>query len=90
MLIESEFDQIKVGLVDSLASLLKCMKYFGLPLGVSFKAKSFLDGVIEKIERILARWKGMYLFEVGIITLIKSTLSNLPTHFVFVFTSLPM
>jgi hypothetical protein len=30
------------------------MKYLGLPLGASFKAKSFWDGIIEKIERRLA------------------------------------
>jgi hypothetical protein len=43
--------------VDGLASILGCgvsslsFKYFGLPLGASFKAKSIWDGVLEKIER---------------------------------------
>jgi hypothetical protein len=73
--------------VDGLASILGCgvsslpMKYLGLPLGTSFKAKSIWDGVLEKIERHLASWKRMYLSKGGRVTLIKSTLSNLPTYF---------
>jgi hypothetical protein len=45
--------------VDGLAGILGCrvsslpLKYLGLPLGASYKAKSIWDGVIEKIER---RW----------------------------------
>ena len=30
-------------------------------MGASFKAKSIWDGIIEKIERRLAKWKMMYL-----------------------------
>lgn len=33
----------------------------------------------------LARWKQLYLPKAGRITLIKSTLSNLPTYFLFLF-----
>jgi hypothetical protein len=71
--------------VEGLASILGCrvsslpMKYLGLPLGASFKAKSIWDGIIEKIEHRLARWKMMYLSKGGRVTLIKSTLSNLST-----------
>jgi hypothetical protein len=46
------------------------MKYLGLPLGASFKAKSIWDGIIEKIERRLAGWKRLYLSKGGRITLI--------------------
>jgi len=60
------------------------MKYLGLPLGASFKAKSIWDGIIEKIERCLVRWK-MYLSKGGRVNLIKSSLSNLPTYFMFLF-----
>jgi hypothetical protein len=80
--------------VDGLASILGCrvsslpLKYLSLPLGASFKAKSIWDGVIEKIERCLAHWKMMYLSKGGRITLIKSTLSNLPTYFMSLFPSL--
>jgi hypothetical protein len=45
----------------------------------------YLDGIIEKIERCLAGWKRLYLSKGGRITLIKSTLSNLPTYFMSLF-----
>jgi hypothetical protein len=78
----------KVSNVDELASILGCrvsslpMKYLGLPLGASFKAKSIWDGIIEKMELWLASWKRMYLSKGEMITLIKSTLSNMPTYFI--------
>jgi hypothetical protein len=65
------------------------LKYLGLHLGVSYKAKHIWDGrVIEKIERWLACWKMLYLFMGGRISLIKSTPSNLPTYFMSFFLSL--
>jgi hypothetical protein len=76
--------------VDSLASM-DCgvsslpLKYLGLPLGASFKAKSIWDGVVGKIERRLASWKWMYLSKGGRVTFIKSTLSNLLTYFLSLF-----
>jgi hypothetical protein len=77
--------------VEGLANILGCrvsslpLKYLGLSLGASFKAKSIWDGIIEKIERCLAGWKMMYLSKGGRVTLIKSTLSNLPTYFMSLF-----
>jgi hypothetical protein len=74
-----------------LASVLGCrtaslpLKYLGLPLGASFKTKSIWDDVVEKIDRRLAIWKRLYLSKGGRITLIKSTLSNLPTYFMSLF-----
>lgn len=64
------------------------MTYLGLPLGSIFKEKDVLNAVIEKMERQLAglkkcislRWKNM---------IIKSTLSNLPTYYLSLF-SIPM
>jgi len=50
-------------------------------LGASFKAKSIWDGIIEKIECRVAGWKGMYLSNGAMVTLIKSTLSNLLIYF---------
>jgi len=50
-------------------------------LGAPFKAKSCWDEVVGKIERCLASWKRLYLSKGGRVTLIKSTLSNLPTYF---------
>ena len=54
------------------------LKYLGLPLRASFKAISIWDDTIEKIELCLAGWKRLYLSKGGRITLIESTLSNLP------------
>jgi hypothetical protein len=58
------------------------LKYLGLPLGAPFKAKSIWDG---KIEKRLASWKRMFLSKGSRVTLIKSTLSNLPTYFLSLF-----
>jgi hypothetical protein len=87
---------VPIGLINNiegLARILGCrvsslpMKYLGLPLGASFKAKPIWNGIIEKVERCLAGWKRLYLSKGGRITLIKSTLSNLPTYFLFCFPS---
>jgi hypothetical protein len=61
------------------------LKYPGLLLGASYKAKSIWNGVIEKIEHRLASWKTMYLSTGGRVTFIKSTLSNLPMYFMSLF-----
>jgi hypothetical protein len=79
---------VPVGIVDNmddLAGILGCgvsslpLKYLGLPLGAPFKNKSSWD------ERRLASWKRLYLSKSGRVTLIKSTLSNLPTYFLPLF-----
>jgi len=61
------------------------MKYLGLPLGALFEAECIWDSVVEKIERRLARWRRLYLCKGGRVTLIKRTLSNLPTYFLSLF-----
>ena len=61
------------------------MKYLGLPLGAKFKDKIIWNPIMEKIEQRLARWKRLYLFKGGRVTLIKNTLSNLPTYFLSLF-----
>jgi hypothetical protein len=77
--------------MDELAGILGCgvsslpLKYLGLPLGAPFKAKSSWDEVVGTIERRLASWKRLYLSNGGRVTLIKSTLSNLPTYFLSFF-----
>jgi hypothetical protein len=40
---------------------------------------------VGRIERCLASWQRMYLSKGGRVTLIKSTLSNLPTYFLSLF-----
>ncbi|XP_042969128.1 uncharacterized protein LOC122301820 [Carya illinoinensis] len=85
---------VPVGVVSNilnLASILDCkvsslpLKYLGLPLGATFKARAIWDGVVEKIEKRLASWKRVYLSKGGRLTLIKSTLTNLPTYFLSLF-----
>ena len=61
------------------------LKYLGLPLGASFKDKSIWNPILEKMERRLAGWKRLYLSKGGKVTLIKSTLSSLPTYFLSLF-----
>ena len=53
----------------------------GLPLGASHKEETIWNLVLEKMERRLAGWKRLYLSKGGKVTLIKCTLSNLPTYF---------
>jgi hypothetical protein len=77
--------------VEELVGVLVCkvaelpMTHLGLPLGSSFKGKSIWNGIIEKMEQRLAGWKRMYLSKEGRVTLIKSTLSNLPPYYLFLF-----
>ncbi|XP_062156716.1 uncharacterized protein LOC133864405 [Alnus glutinosa] len=77
--------------VESLAHILGCrigsllMTYLGMPLGASFKSLSIWNGVIEKVERRLARWKKLYLSKGGRVTLIHSTLSSIPTYYLSLF-----
>ena len=61
------------------------MKYLGLPLGASFKDKTVWNPILEKMEQRLAGWKRLYLSKGGKVTLIKSTLSSLPTYFLSLF-----
>ncbi|XP_042972934.1 uncharacterized protein LOC122304731 [Carya illinoinensis] len=88
----SKLELVLVGNVrHRLANILGCkvysfpMKYLGLPLGASSRAKSICDEVIEKIEHRLAIWKRLYLSKGGRTTLIKCTLSNFPTHLLSLF-----
>jgi hypothetical protein len=75
-----------VDVIEQLAGYLGCgisslpMKYLGLQLGASFKLKTMWAELEELMARRLAPWKRMYLSKGGRVTLIKSTLSNLPTY----------
>ena len=55
--------------------------YLGLPLGAPYRDPSIWNKVIEKMKSKLAEWKRMYLSKGGRLTLIKSTLSNIPMYY---------
>jgi hypothetical protein len=79
------------GEVDQLASLLGCgtgyllLKYLGLPLGASFKLKAMWMNLEDLMSRRLTPWKWIYRSKGGRVTLIESTLSNLPTYMLSLF-----
>uniref|UniRef100_A0A2N9I4J4 Reverse transcriptase domain-containing protein n=1 Tax=Fagus sylvatica TaxID=28930 RepID=A0A2N9I4J4_FAGSY len=82
----------KVLNISFLAEILCCrigslpMSYLGLPLGASFKASAVWNPILEKVERRLAGWQKLYLSKGGRLTLLKSTLSSLPTYYLSLFT----
>ncbi|GMP93729.1 hypothetical protein CsSME_00043442 [Camellia sinensis var. sinensis] len=76
--------------ISMLAAILGCKivalptTYLGLPLGASFKAPRVWDGVVDRVQRRLARWKRQYLSKGGHVILIKSVLLSIPTYFMSV------
>ena len=90
----SKFELVPVGRVPNvieLASILGCrvsalpLTYLGLTLRATFKKKIIWNFVVEKVEKHLAGWKRFYLSKGGRLTLIKSTLSNLPFYYLSLF-----
>ena len=77
--------------MEELVEMLGCrqsflpLKYLSLLLGATYKEKLIWNPVLEKMERHLAGWKWMYLSKGGKLTLIKSTISSLPTYFLSLF-----
>lgn len=78
---------VKVGNLNAPENILFCkigslpMTYIGMPFGAPFQAFSIWDPIIEKMERKLSLWKHLYLSKGGILTLLKITLSSLPTYY---------
>ena len=62
------------------------MIYLGMPLGTHYKDSSIWNPIIERMERRLSGWKRLYLLKGGKLTLLKSTISSLPTYFLSLFT----
>ncbi|RVW96061.1 hypothetical protein CK203_027744 [Vitis vinifera] len=77
--------------VDRVAAVFGCKvgnlftTYLGLPLGAPHNSCRVWDVVEERFKRKLATWKKQYLSKGGRLTLIKSTLSNLPIYFMSLF-----
>jgi len=59
--------------------------YLGLPVGGSHKRDAFWNGVIEKVQARLSRWKGRSLSMAGRICLIRSVVSSIPLFFMSLF-----
>lgn len=77
--------------LEVLAATMSCktaslpMNYLGLPLGANHKSKAIWAPILEKMECHLSEWQRLYLSKGGRATLIKSTLSSLPTYFMSLF-----
>ena len=77
--------------IGDLATILGCsvvalpVKYLGPPLGALYKATVMRNSVTEQMERRMAGWMKLYLSKGGRLTLLKSTLSNLPTYLLSLF-----
>ncbi|XP_059671156.1 uncharacterized protein LOC132316700 [Cornus florida] len=77
--------------IEVFAQILGCrtgsfpISYLGLPLGAPSRCVGSWDPIVDRFERRLAGWKKQYLSKGGRVTLIKSTLSSLPTYFISFF-----
>jgi hypothetical protein len=78
--------------ISELAESLCChigglpLSYLGIPLEASYKAVVVWNPILGKLERRLSGWQKLYLSKGGRLTLLKSTLSSLPTYFLSLFT----
>ncbi|OIT06900.1 clip-associated protein [Nicotiana attenuata] len=59
--------------------------YLGMPLGAKSKSKEIWNGVLERCEKKLARWKTQYISLGGRLVLINSVLDALPTYMMSLF-----
>ncbi|XP_065627152.1 uncharacterized protein LOC112033876 isoform X2 [Quercus suber] len=78
--------------IQSLANILQRrvgslpMIYLGMPFGTSYKTPSIWNPILERMEKKLSGWKRLYLSTGGRLSLLKSTLSSLPTYYFSLFT----
>ena len=78
-------------LLQRFAAILNCnvmvtpFVYLGLPVGGCHKRDACWNGVVEKVQSKLARWKGRCLSIARRICLIKSVFSSIPLFFMSLF-----
>ena len=79
----------EVGNIDALATILHCrvgslpLKYLGMPLGTPYKTAFVWNPILERMEKKLSGWERLYLSKGVRLTLVKSTLSSLPTYYLY-------
>ena len=77
--------------LNQLASELGCRvgslssSYLGLPLSYKVNSSRVWEGIEEKFRRRLTAWKRQYISKGGRLTLIRSTLSNMPIYLLSLF-----
>ena len=83
----------EVGNLDALAHILCCCKVgclsmtnLDMPLRAHYKDSLIWNPIIERMEKKQSSWKRLYLLKRGRLTLLKSTLSSLPTYYLSLFT----
>ena len=82
----------EVSNIQTLADILQCkvgslpMIYLGMSLGTLYKTTSIWNPILERMEKKLSGWKRLYLSKGSRLTLLKSTLSSLPTYYLSLFT----
>ena len=82
----------EIGNLATLARILCCkvgclpMSYLGMPLWAHYKDSLIWNPIIERMEKKLSGWKQLYLSKGGRLNLLKSTLSSLPTYYLYLFT----
>lgn len=60
-------------------------KYLGFQISANPRSIAMWDSVVEKFERKLSSWKRQHLSLGCTLTLIKSTLANLPVYYISLF-----
>ena len=77
--------------IKNSAEILMCKRsiipfsYLGLPIGGSTHKLAIWDPILKRIRKKLASWKGKLLSLGGRLTLIKSSMANLPLYFMSLF-----
>jgi hypothetical protein len=91
----SKSEMVPVGEVPNLSNLAESLcyhigklllSYLGMPLGALYKVTVVWNPILEKMECRLSGWQKLYLSKGGRLTLLRSTLSSLPTYFLSLFT----